>query len=71
MAYTQADLDAIKAAIKSGAQRVDLPSVGSVSYRTLAEMQQIQALIQKDVDAANAPGTRPMRRRKIVSYKDL
>lgn len=69
MAYTQADLDAIKKAKASGALRVDLPSVGSVTYRSLAEMRAIESDIQAELNAA--AGVKRIRRVKIYSTKDL
>ena len=69
MAYTQADLDAIRAAKKTGAMRVELPSVGTVTYRSLAEMERIELAIQAEVNAGS--GVKPMRRVKIVMSKGL
>lgn len=69
MDYTQADLDAIKKAKASGALRVDLPSVGSVTYRSLAEMNTIQNEIQAEVDAT--AGVKRPRRVKVYASKDL
>lgn len=70
MAFSQADLDAIDAAIKTGVSRVDYPGGGSVTYRTLAEMQTVRTMIANAViDAAGA--ARKPRRLKIYAVKDL
>ena len=44
MAYTQADLDAIHATIAKGELRVDY-SDRSVTYRSIAELQQAESII--------------------------
>lgn len=70
MAYTQADLDAIKDAIKEGALRVEFPGGGSTTYRSLDEMKRIQADIQREVNASN--GQKPKSRQiRFISTKDL
>lgn len=64
MAYTQADLDALKAAIASGARRVKFgsgPDSREVEYRSLAEMRAIVA----DIEAELAP-----RRINPISYAE-
>lgn len=69
MAYTQSDLDALDAAFKSGASRVDLPGAGMVTYRSVAEYQNLRTMMQRDINAA--AGVKPVRRIKIFSIKDL
>lgn len=69
MAYTQADLDALRAAKKSGASRVELPSIGVVNYRTLDELERIESQIIADINAAI--GKKPIRRVKVFAVKDL
>jgi hypothetical protein len=49
MAYTQADLDAIRKAMASGARRVRYPDGSDIEYRSLAEMQQAEAMIKAEV----------------------
>lgn len=66
---TQADRDALYAAIKTGALRVDYPGGGATTYRSLAEMQSILAQMDRTLDAA--AGTTPTRRVKVYSVKDL
>ncbi|MBL6852358.1 MAG: hypothetical protein ISS15_05395 [Alphaproteobacteria bacterium] len=69
MAFSQADADALKAAIATGAVRVDLPTVGTVTYRSLDEMQRALAMINNELNAA--AGKIPIRRLKVFSVKDL
>lgn len=71
MPYTQSDLDAIDKAIGSGATSVDMPTLGRVTYRSLAEMRAIRTTIAQAVAAAASPTTTPTRRLKIYSTKDL
>lgn len=66
MAWTQADIDALKSAMKSGALTVRY-SDKSVTYRTLAEMTQLLGLMQDEVNAA--AGTTQVRRVTIGSRK--
>lgn len=57
MAYTQKDIDALKAAIATGATKVRFADNREVTYRTLAEMRSVLAEL-----AAEALGsTRPAR----------
>lgn len=51
MAYAQADLDAIRKAIATGANKVRFADGREVTYRTLADMRSIEA----DIAAALAP----------------
>lgn len=69
MAYTQADLDALDSAYASGAQRVELPSVGTVTYRSIEEYRRLRGQMLKDIGASS--GVKPVRRVKIWSSKDL
>ncbi len=70
MAYTQADLDAIRKIKASGMLSGELPTVGRVTYRSLAELKQIEADIQTDLNTAS--GTKRPRRVKIfAATKDL
>lgn len=70
MAWTQADLDAIDNAIKSGAVHVDYPNGGGVTYRSLADMLTTRSMIAGDVNTAAGVTPKP-RRLKIYSTKDL
>lgn len=61
MAYTQDDIDALKAAIASGALQVTFgsgPDARTVKYRSLAEMRSILADIIAEVTPASAPPAR-------------
>lgn len=69
MAWTQNDLDNLDRAIATGATRVELPSVGVVTYRSLSEMREVRAMIQSKLNVS--AGTSPIRRIKIYSVKDL
>lgn len=58
MAWTQADIDALKKALKSGARRVEFGSGETkrvVEYRSLAEIQQILADMEEEVAGPLAP----------------
>jgi hypothetical protein len=48
MAYTQEDLDNIKAAISSGERRVRLADK-EVEYRTIDEMLKVKSLIENEL----------------------
>jgi hypothetical protein len=58
MAYSQAQLDAIKAAYASGVTRVSYDGK-TTEYRSLAEMREIIATIEEDL-AAQAGRKRPV-----------
>jgi len=49
MAWTQADLDAIKGAIALGALEVEHPLTGKVKYRSLADMVKTMDLIASEL----------------------
>jgi len=58
MAWTQADIDALKKAIKTGARRVEFGSGETrrvVEYRSLVEMQLILADMEEEVAGPLAP----------------
>lgn len=59
MAYTQADLDAIESAIKSGTLKVEYQDK-KVEYRSLREMQQIRNTIADSLNS-DAKTQRPIR----------
>jgi len=50
MAWTQADLDTLDAAIASGVRRVRYSDGSEVEYRSLAEMKGAQDLIAASLD---------------------
>lgn len=59
MAWTQADIDALKKALKTGARRVEFGSGETkrvVEYRSLAEIKQILADLEDEVAGPAAPG---------------
>lgn len=58
MAWTQTDIDRLKAAIATGARRVEYGSGETrrvVEYRSLSEMEKILAEMQDDIAGALAP----------------
>ncbi len=67
MAYTQAQRDALAAAIASGALIVRYGET-STTYRSLAEMRQVLATIDQDLSVA--AGTRKRRITKVTSTRD-
>ena len=69
MAWTQGDLDTLKKAYATGALRVELPSAGTVTYRSLDEMRAIMKDIATEIGAEQ--GLVPVRRIKFVMRKDL
>lgn len=58
MAYTQADLDAIKKAIGSGARRVRYADGSEIEFRTMAEMEAAKAAIIAEVSPPANGGSR-------------
>ena len=54
MAWTQTDIDKLRAAIATGALSVRYADK-SVTYRSLAEMKDLLALMEACVNGANAP----------------
>jgi hypothetical protein len=54
MAYTQTDLDNIRKLIAAGAGAVSIAGK-RVEYRSLAELRDIEARIEADVDGELAP----------------
>lgn len=57
MAYTQADIDALKAAMASGAKRVRYSDGSEVEYRDMAEMKDILGQMRHEV----SPPAKPIR----------
>lgn len=51
MAYSQADIDTLKAAIASGVRRVQY-ATGSVEYHSLEEMRSILRDMEREVNPA-------------------
>ncbi len=66
MAYTQTDLDRIRAAIASGELSVRFGE-RSVTYRSIRELRDAEAAISASVNTAN--DVIPVRRHQIVSSK--
>lgn len=64
MAYTQADLDALKKAIASGAQRVRYADGSEILYRSMAEMEAALAKITAEV----SPSATGNGRTTLVSF---
>lgn len=55
MAYSQADLDALQAAIAKGARRLKLDGE-EVEFRTLDEMERIEARIKAELAGTSRRG---------------
>ena len=58
MAWSQSDIDTLKAAIASGARKVKYgygPDAQEVEYRSLDEMRQVLADMLAEVNPASAP----------------
>lgn len=55
MAYSQADIDALKASIATGAFKVRYADGREVTYRSLTDMQRTLAVMQ--TDSATSPAT--------------
>lgn len=53
MAYTQADIDALKASIKQGVLRVRKGD-REIEYRSLAEMREQLAVMENEVNGSSA-----------------
>lgn len=63
MAWTQTDVDALKAAIATGALKVRYADGREVTYRSLAEMERVLAAL-----VAEATGTPPPPRVTYASF---
>lgn len=59
MAWTQADIDALKSAMATGALSVSYagPPARSVTYRSLEEMQALLSQMQQEVNGSSGTGT--------------
>lgn len=66
MAWIQADIDALKVAIATGAETVHYADGRSVTYRSLDEMRAILAMMQGEV--ATTAGT-PVPQRFVVGTR--
>lgn len=63
MAYTQQNLDDLRAAIREGVLRIRSIDGQEVTYRSLAEMRQIEAAMVADIETAQ-----PRIKRTVYSY---
>lgn len=70
MAWTQADVDALKAAIASGAQSVTYPDGSAVTYRSLGQMKDVLGMMQAEVNRA-AGGQKRIRRILLNTSKGV
>lgn len=63
MAYTQADLDALQAALASPEHRVRFSDGREVQYRSIGEIQQAIGTVTSDLAAAasSTPGVRQIK----------
>ncbi|MGE0717191.1 MAG: phage head-tail joining protein [Alphaproteobacteria bacterium] len=65
MAWTTDDLEALRAALASGAQRVTLPGGKTIEYRSVADLRSAIAMVQGELD--RAAGTPRVRQSRFVS----
>lgn len=70
MAWTQTDVDKLKAAIGQGATKVKFAD-REVTYRSLDEMRETLLLLQADVDQAAGKPRRRARHLRFVTSKGL
>ncbi len=70
MAWTQIDIDLLKSAIAQGATKVKFAD-REVSYRSLDEMRETLAMLQREVDAAAGIVVRRPRQVRFVTTKGL
>ena len=56
MAFTQADIDALKKAIANGARTVQYADGRAVTYRSLDEVRQLLVMMQDDVASSSSGG---------------
>jgi ribosomal protein S9 len=63
-AYTQGQIDALRAAIAEGVLEVESDG-RRLKYRSLAEMQEVLRMMESDIT-----GTRPSRRRYLAFWRD-
>lgn len=61
MAYSQQDVDALKAAIASGARDVQYSDNSRITYRSLDEMREILAGMEAEVAGASVSRARTIR----------
>lgn len=66
MAWTQDDVDALKAAIATGAQDVQYSDGSRVTYRSLKDMRDTLAMMQSDVAATAQPDRRTYRAVRVT-----
>lgn len=70
MAWTQTDIDKLKAAIAQGATKVKFAD-REVTYRSLDEMRETLRILQAEVDSASGV-TRPrLRKVQFITHKGL
>lgn len=70
MAWSQTDIDKLKASIAQGATKVKFAD-REVTYRSLAEMRETLRIMQIDVDTANGITRRRGRQVRFVTSKGL
>ncbi|MCB1889067.1 MAG: hypothetical protein KDH20_15780 [Rhodocyclaceae bacterium] len=69
MAVTQADIDALTAALASGERSVRMPSGAMVEYRSVAEIRTARDELKAEMADQNAEaGTGPRRVRQVRYY---
>ncbi len=64
MAWTQTDIDKLKAAIATGAMEVRFADGRTVKYRTLGEMRETLRLIQGEA----TPPAEPVSRSSVAAF---
>ena len=67
MAFTQADIDALDAAIASGELSVSTPDGRSVTYRSLDDLRKARALMLAQI---NKSSNRSGARHSLASFAD-
>lgn len=58
MAFTQSDIDALKAAIATGATKVRYPDSREIEYRSLRDMRETLRIMEADVSPPASSSSR-------------
>lgn len=70
MAFTQSDLDAIDAAIASGALTVRSSDGKQVTYRSIEELTRARKVVADSIAAASTTATRMYPRYQVADFSD-
>lgn len=68
MAFSQADIDALDAAMKTGLLSVRYPDGSQMTYRSLAEMRELRAAMAADVAQASGASALGGRRVTVAEF---